>query len=1089
MSQFTINLEKQISKIAERKQKLVELFQRKGYVTDSFGDIQNETNVSKNYDILIGILKNIKVAAIMDSFTVESYRPECNLFELTADNWKEEIESFVPDILFIESAWHGKESSWYSKVSKCSKEFFEMTTYCHEKEIPVVFWNKEDPVYTDTFMQAAKMADFVFTTDIDCISRYKEELGHGNVFHLHFAAQPKVHNPIEKYERKDKFCFAGAYYHRYKERMKVFNEFAEEFISRKGFDIYDRNYKNARPEHAFPKEYNKFILGTLVGEDIDKAYKGYEYGVNMNSVQQSQTMFARRVFEMLASNTVTIGNYSRGVRNYFGDLTICTDDNITLNKYLKRYCEDENTRLKYKLAGLRAVLKEHTYEMRLAYIVSKVFNKDMYKRLPSIVVLCKEEDNEKKEYLRSLYNKQTYKNTNIIFITAENDNTFIKDIVKEDYISLWSSDDFYGENYLMDLILTSKYCDFEAAGKSDFYSNENNVVVLKKNGGMYRFVSQLDYRTSIIKSELLDNVKLCDIDNDAVITSEKAISTDIFNYCRNTNECLEIYSDINILNKGIELKDIESIAENIEYEIENGYMTVPAEKLLSKSVLKSNMFEAKISEMEKLVLKSELTPEVHDYLYFEKKYSIDDISFGENVSIFIDGLGDLDIIPTYVFLDINLKKISVAFGKAGKLDIVEIPKNTKFLQLGLRYKGSGNYRISKVIFGLSKNQSNKGCLLTRTNMLVLSSNYPSAEELYRNMFIHKRIDIYKEYEKLCDVMRMNIYAKEGFREFDGIDVIEGHANTLDSILQQGKINTVCVHFLDVEMWEVLKNYADKINIIVWLHGAEIHPWWRREFNYASEGELKNAKTLSDERMKFWNGIFENIEKYKLHIVFVSKYFANEVFEDYKISLHDDRYSIIHNCIDTDMFKYEEKSIEQRKKILSIRPYVSPKYGNDLAIKCIQELAKKIYFNELEIRLIGSGELFESTTKPLRKYKNVILEKRFLRQEEISKLHKNYGIFLNPTRHDTQGVSRDEAMSSGLVPVTSAVTAIPEFVDDQCAILAEGEDFMAMAAGIDELYNDAERFLEMSRAAAIRVRSQTSKEYTIKKEIQLLDSLG
>jgi glycosyltransferase involved in cell wall biosynthesis len=35
----------------------------------------------------------------------------------------------------------------------------------------------------------------------------------------------------------------------------------------------------------------------------------------------------------------------------------------------------------------------------------------------------------------------------------------------------------------------------------------------------------------------------------------------------------------------------------------------------------------------------------------------------------------------------------------------------------------------------------------------------------------------------------------------------------------------------------------------------------------------------------------------------------------------------------------------------------------------------------------------------------------------------------PSRTDTQGVSRDEAMSSGLVPVTNAVAAIPEFVDD------------------------------------------------------------
>ena len=140
---------------------------------------------------------------------------------------------------------------------------------------------------------------------------------------------------------------------------------------------------------------------------------------------------------------------------------------------------------------------------------------------------------------------------------------------------------------------------------------------------------------------------------------------------------------------------------------------------------------------------------------------------------------------------------------------------------------------------------------------------------------------------------------------------------------------------------------------------------------------------------------------------------------------------------------------------------------------------------MEIRLIGNGDLFESTLKPLGKYKNVVAERVFLRQEEIAQLHKEYGIFIVPTRMDAQGVSRDEAMSSGLIPVTNAVTAIPEFVDDSCGILAPGEDYMAMAKGIDEIYRNPGLFTQMSANAAARVRSQTSKEYTIDKELALI----
>ena len=153
------------------------------------------------------VMKELKIACIMDPFTLGSYGPECRLLELTPEHWREEVDAFEPDLLFIESAWQGKEGLWYRKIVHYSQELFELTGYLREKHVPIIFWNKEDPVYTDSFMTAASYADVVFTTDIDCIGKYKAELGHDRVYHLHFAAQPALHNPVEFYARKDKFQF------------------------------------------------------------------------------------------------------------------------------------------------------------------------------------------------------------------------------------------------------------------------------------------------------------------------------------------------------------------------------------------------------------------------------------------------------------------------------------------------------------------------------------------------------------------------------------------------------------------------------------------------------------------------------------------------------------------------------------------------------------------------------------------------------------------------------------------------------------------------------------------------------------------
>jgi glycosyltransferase involved in cell wall biosynthesis len=77
------------------------------------------------------------------------------------------------------------------------------------------------------------------------------------------------------------------------------------------------------------------------------------------------------------------------------------------------------------------------------------------------------------------------------------------------------------------------------------------------------------------------------------------------------------------------------------------------------------------------------------------------------------------------------------------------------------------------------------------------------------------------------------------------------------------------------------------------------------------------------------------------------------------------------------------------------------------------------------------------------------------------------------------------MSSGLVPITNAVAAIPEFADENCAILAENEDYMGLADGIRKLYHNPELYVKMSENAAKRVRRQTSRQFTILKELDLI----
>ena len=969
-----------------------------------------------------------------------------------------------------------------------------MASYCQNKNIPVVFWCKEDPGHTDVFMPVARMADFVFTTDIDCIKRYKIEVEHDNVFHLHFAAQPSIHNPIEKYNRKDKFCFAGAYYHRFKQRCEIFDKFSEVFINKKGLDIYDRNYKNARPEHAFPNFYNEYILGNLKPDEIDIAYKGYYYGVNMNSEFQSQTMFARRVFEMLASNTVTVGNYARGVKNLFGDLTICTDDNKEMERQLNLYCSDRTNSRKYRLLGLRSVLLQHLYEDRLDYIVTKVFGKSLKKKLPQAVLFTDNEsaiENFKKQTYENkiLYvvGEKDIENGNIIYVTKEKAAEIKVSSFKDAFVGVLDGNNYYGRNYLKDMLLSLRYGNFNGVAKNAYYLYENGVFKTFGIEAAYKPTNDINIKRGLVSSEYVD---LCaaDIFENTDLKCSNGICIDEFNFCENyTGSSCKAVDDIDISDIGISMDEIQKAAEKIRVN-----------KLLSKGEkIKSTQLENFIkkdklkkltvgSKGDKLEITSSLSENENEYIYFEKLYNVADFASEGNINFMFDCTGGFEVLGVCIFSDKNKNKISAAFPKVNRFDSVHVPDNAVYFKLGLRIRGGGNISFKSISVGIDKSSNEAGIFLSRSNVLVLTNQYPSYDNLYRNMFVHKRMTAYKEDGNVYDVMRMNIYAKDGFREFEGINVVEGYCEKLENVLSTGKIDTVCVHFLDKQMWDVLKEFKNKIRILVWLHGAEIQPWWRREYNYTTEEELSKAKEASEIRMAFWKEVFSEYTKYNIKFIFVSKYFANEIFEDNKIVLPESSYYIIHNCIDTDMFNYVEKTPEQRKKVLSIRPYASNKYANDLSVKAILELSKRDFFNDMVFTMIGSGEKFDEILKPLRKFKNVTLEKTFLRQDEISKLHKEYGIFLTPTRMDAQGVSRDEAMSSGMVPVTNAVTAIPEFVDENCGILAGSEDYMGMADGIEKLYNNPEEFLRLSKNAAHRVRNQSSKEFTIVREEKLIN---
>jgi len=1073
-------------------------------------------------------IKGPRVACIMDNFTYSSYSPEANFFQLTPEHWQQELEEFKPELLFIESAWRGKDELWGSKVGHKSQEVQGIVAWCNQHGIPTVFWNKEDPIHFETFLNTAKLFDFVFTTDLDCIHRYKAALGHDNVYFLPFACQPALTNPVEIYQRKDAFCFAGAYYVRYPDRTKDLETFVEEFPNFKPLEIYDRNYGKDDPNYQFPENYQPYIVGTLPFSEIDKAYKGYRYAINLNSIKQSQTMFARRVYELLGSNTITVSNFSRGVRLLFGELVVTSDSGGEIVSRLQALEENSEKADKFRLAGLRKILSEHTYQARFDYILSKVTGKRHEHPLPDYTVVSLVNNAQELHSTLDNVTRQQHAPARLVVVTREGITTAdaqaqlgslpesitveslsltslkgmaLRRLAKPgSWLAAFSPNDYYGPNYLLDMALATRFSEAPMIGKAAYYQVDSQGIQQQQGEQAYRTDVELPLRAAVLApgmqlgraSTWVEGIE------SATYTAANQQALDAFNYCRGGMgehaeasseawEALQTRVDDAEFDVGIPLAELEQLAET------TAPATNSAEQLPSFSPSELNeIFSNPGTASSKIVLTEEglevtstLGDGKHEYIYIRdgNNLTLEELGKGKieegKLPLHLEMTPGLNLTFVIIFFDANGQRLHHYIVPPNKNHSLAIPEGADNVRLGFRIYQGGESVVKRLLIG-AKDLSPPH-VLGRNDVLILTNNYPSYRDLYKNGFVHSRVKAYREYGTDVDIFRFKKDQPLSWHEFQDVDVITGSQKALENMLVSGRYRHVLVHFLDPDMWAVLEKFIDDIKVTVWVHGAEIHPWYRRKYNIQTRAQEDAAKVTSEKRMAFWRAILKPMHP-NLKLIFVSHYFAGEVMEDLGVELPKDQYQVIHNPINTDLFNYVEKPAEQRKKILSIRPFASRQYANDLTVAAILELRKKPYFNELEFKIIGDGPLFEETVEPIKDFSNVTLEKRFVAQPEIAQLHKEYGIFLCPTRWDSQGVSRDEAMASGLAIVTTDTAAIPEFVGSNMAGVAKDECHISVASEISKIIENEDLFSFFSNNASQHIRKTIDKDLVIPKEL-------
>jgi glycosyltransferase involved in cell wall biosynthesis len=1009
----------------------------------------------------------LRLAGCLDEETGRALAPDCDLLRLPETGWEDLLSAFGAD-LFLATGTETVPGG--------------LLAWCRDHGLPTALWELDPTCAAEDLLRAAEGFDHLFLTEPGQVRAARRTLGKARVHLLLPACQPRQDNPLTHPARTDNVAVPSA------DRMAA-------TLSQVLGDE-DRLLVPYEPEAGLPEA--RFV-------------------VLPSRAEQDQSAGIDPLLPMcLATGRRVLGGYRHGHRLLFGDLVMSSDTPDELDRRFTQEVQPQADRL--QLMALRKVLEQHTMRHRLARIARLTGAPEPDTGPSGLLVIAQAETAEEADLLLAHLRRQTQPGLRLTVMLAEAAQGAREALTAAgvrclsateaavtplsalsggaDWVGFFHPRDYYGPAYLRDLMLATGFAAGDAIGKTPAHAVEAGQIQQSDDMGAYASVAALPLRAALMRSSRVQGEMLatcCAAIADGDTGAAEAHALDPYGYCRegcaggqpHPDVALRVDDPDGVLT-GADLEALEVASDDEALEAPPAIVPVQ----LAGAALMSDFPVPTVpsvtwqaDEEGRWYISSTLEVGTHRYFYQESCRPVEEVMQGGQMVFHLETSPGLHLLWVVLFFDASGARIGEAVLHANANSPADPPAGTCTVQFGIRVRGPGNATVQCLYLG-NRPVYEAHWVATGARTLLLTNQYPSMQSLYSNAFVHRRVRGYRSRGKAVDVFCLQRDQDLRFWEFENVECALGAQPQLERVLNTRAHSHILVHFLDPEIWDSLRPHLDRVKVTVWVHGADIQPWWRRAHNYETDRDRALAKEASDTRVAFWQQVLGDMHP-NLHVVFVSDYLAQQAMEDLEIALPEERYSVIHNPIDTELFAYHPKPAEQRLQVLSIRPYVSRTYANDLTVEAILRFRDHPAFTRFTFHLIGDGPLFDSTVAPLRDLPNVILEQRFLPQAEIARLHREAGVFLAPSRMDSQGVSRDEAMSSGLVPVTSRVGAIPDFVDETCGYLAPEEDAAALADALGALYADPAGFQTLSGAAAARVRQLSPADRVLDQECAFL----
>jgi len=328
-----------------------------------------------------GAFRNLKVALIADESTRSCLSFECQVRDITPLNYKLLLKLWKPDMLFVESAWQGLGNAWKFKIAsypdrpeRNNHALRKVVAYARELGIPCVFWNKEDGVHYERFIASASLFDFIFTVDENCVPRYRAVVKPAvPVTPLMFAVQPAIHLPSPKGYVHRQACFVGSYSWHVHDRRRKWQEILFAASSEVGLTVFDRNSGRSSSNYRYPNLPWLTVRPSVPHTKTAQIYCDYMVSLNVNTIEDSATMFSRRLIEILACGGLAVTTPALSVDRHFKECCYVVSTEEEARDLFARLKHGLTTRERSMVsAGVDLVQSKFTWAHRLQHIMNVI---------------------------------------------------------------------------------------------------------------------------------------------------------------------------------------------------------------------------------------------------------------------------------------------------------------------------------------------------------------------------------------------------------------------------------------------------------------------------------------------------------------------------------------------------------------------------------------------------------------------------------------------------------------------------------------------------------------------------------------------